>query len=86
METFKGLVNIIPLKQQGGVPGVLGGNKVALLQGADSTVGDILQIADGGADQIEITCHLQGPPVRCSECRNRWDRNRDWIHQGAIRR
>ena len=42
-------------KKLAGMPGILGGDQVHLLEDADGPEGDVLQVADGGGDDVKCS-------------------------------
>lgn len=48
-----GLPDVEVLEELAGVTGVLGGDKVALAEDAEGAQGDILEVPDGGSDEVE---------------------------------
>ena len=51
------LGDTIVVQQLAGLPGVLAGDEVGLLERAHRAIGDVFQVSDGGGDQVEQAGH-----------------------------
>jgi hypothetical protein len=52
-----GLADAVVVEELARLAGVLAGDEVGLFEGADGAVGDVLEVADGGRDEVKGAGH-----------------------------